>query len=69
MVMPHGMSGRELAERLHAEKPGLKVIYSSGYSHAVVGNDMVLREGLNFLQKPYHPRKLAQAVPGLLLDG
>jgi two-component system cell cycle sensor histidine kinase/response regulator CckA len=62
MVMPHGVSGRELAQRLRGDKPELKVIYSSGYSLAVVGGDMVLREGLNFLQKPYHPRKLAQAV-------
>jgi two-component system cell cycle sensor histidine kinase/response regulator CckA len=68
MVMPHGLSGRELATKLVAEKPGLKVIYSSGYSLAVVGSDMVLQEGLNFLQKPYHPRKLAQAVRDCL-DG
>ncbi len=62
MVMPNGMSGRELAERLQREKPELKVIYSSGYSLAVVGNDMILREGVNFLQKPYTPRRLARAV-------
>jgi two-component system, cell cycle sensor histidine kinase and response regulator CckA len=62
MVMPHGVSGRELAERLRGDKPGLKVIYSSGYSLAVVGGDMVLRDGLNFLQKPYDPIKLARAV-------
>lgn len=62
MVMPHGVSGRELANKLLEEKPDLKVIYSSGYSLAVVGRDMVLQEGLNFLQKPYHPRKLAQAI-------
>ena len=68
MVMPHGMSGRELAEKLLAERPTLKVIYSSGYSLAVVGTDMVLQEGINFLQKPYHPRKLAQAVRDCL-DG
>ena len=68
MVMPHGISGRELAERLLAERPTLKVIYSSGYSLAVVGTDMVLQEGINFLQKPYHPRKLAQAVRDCL-DG
>jgi PAS domain S-box-containing protein len=68
MVMPKGVSGRELAERLRGEKPDLKVIYSSGYSLAVVGSDMVLQEGLNFLQKPYHPRKLAQAVRDCL-DG
>jgi CheY-like chemotaxis protein len=68
MVMPHGVSGRELATKLLAEKPDLKVIYSSGYSLAVVGTDMVLQEGINFLQKPYHPRKLAQAVRDCL-DG
>jgi len=62
MVMPHGVSGRELAQRLRGDQPELKVIYSSGYSLAVVGADMVLREGLNFLQKPYHPAKLAKAV-------
>ncbi|MDB6067461.1 MAG: multi-sensor hybrid histidine kinase [Pedosphaera sp.] len=62
MVMPHGVSGRELAERLRGDKPELKVIYTSGYSLAVVGTDMVLKEGLNFLQKPYHPRKLAQTI-------
>lgn len=68
MVMPHGLGGRDLAKKLLAEKPALKVIYSSGYSLAVVGTDMVLQEGLNFLQKPYHPRKLAQAVRDCL-DG
>jgi CheY-like chemotaxis protein len=62
MVMPHGISGRELAQKLLAEKPGLKVIYSSGYSLAMVGSDMVLKEGLDFLQKPYNPSKLALAV-------
>jgi len=68
MVMPHGISGRELATKLLAERPGLRVIYSSGYSLDVVGANMVLQEGLNFLQKPYHPRKLAQAVRDCL-DG
>jgi CheY-like chemotaxis protein len=68
MVMPHGISGRELAKKILSDKPNLKVIYSSGYSLAVVGTDMVLQEGLNFLQKPYHPRKLAQAVRDCL-DG
>jgi two-component system cell cycle sensor histidine kinase/response regulator CckA len=68
MVMPHGLSGRELADKLLLENPQLKVIYTSGYSLDVVGTDMVLREGLNFLQKPYHPRKLAQAVRDCL-DG
>jgi len=38
------------------------VIFTSGYSADVVGHDFVLRHGRNYLQKPYHPQKLAVAV-------
>ena len=62
MVMPDGMTGRELAEKLQAEKPGLKVIFTSGYNPDLVGENLLLREGVNFLQKPYQPRTLAQTV-------
>jgi PAS domain S-box-containing protein len=62
LVMPDRLNGRELAEKLLSERPGLKVIFSSGYSADVVGKDFVLRDGLNYLQKPYHPRQLALAV-------
>jgi PAS domain S-box-containing protein len=62
MVLPDGMMGRELAEKLQGEKPQLKVVYTSGYSASVVGKGPALVEGVNFLQKPYHPQKLAQTV-------
>ena len=62
IVMPDGMTGRDLAEKVQAEKPSLKVIYTSGYSSDIVGRDFVLREGLNYLQKPFVPQKLARAV-------
>jgi CheY-like chemotaxis protein len=62
LVMPDRVNGRELAEQLWAERPRLKVIFTSGYSADVVGTDFVLRRGLNYLQKPYHPQKLALAV-------
>jgi PAS domain S-box len=62
LVMPDRMNGRELAEKLWSDRPGLKVIFTSGYSADVVGKDFVLRGGLNYLQKPYHPQKLALAV-------
>ncbi len=62
MMMPEGVSGRDLAERVLAEKPRLKVIYSSGYSMDVVGKEFLFKEGVNFLQKPYQPRTLAQMV-------
>jgi PAS domain S-box-containing protein len=61
MVMPEGMSGRELAEELKTRKPELKVIYTSGYSSEVMGQDLGLRD-IKFLQKPYPPPQLAQAV-------
>jgi two-component system, cell cycle sensor histidine kinase and response regulator CckA len=61
MVMPQGMSGRELAERLRRQKPDLKVIYTSGYSSDVMGHENATRE-IKFLQKPYPPPELAQAV-------
>jgi nitrogen-specific signal transduction histidine kinase/ActR/RegA family two-component response regulator len=62
LVMPDRVNGRELAERLWAEKPSLKVIFTSGYSADVVGRDFVARSGLNYLQKPYHPNQLAVVV-------
>ncbi len=62
MVMPEGMTGRDLAERLQAEKPKLKVLYSSGYSPDVVGGYFKLPENSRFLAKPYQPPILAQAV-------
>jgi CheY-like chemotaxis protein len=62
LIMPDQLNGRELAEKLWAEQPQLKVIFTSGYSAEVVGKDFVLRPGLNYLQKPYHPQKLALAV-------
>jgi PAS domain S-box-containing protein len=62
IVMPEGMTGRDLAEKLQAEKPGLKAIFTSGYSSDIVGKDFILQEGVNFLQKPYPPQNLTQAV-------
>jgi CheY-like chemotaxis protein len=62
MVMPEGMTGRELAERLQVEKPNLRVLYSSGYSPDVVGGYFKLPENSFFLPKPYPPPKLLQAV-------
>ncbi|MBI2949931.1 MAG: response regulator, partial [Verrucomicrobia bacterium] len=68
MVMPEGINGRELAERLRREKGHLRVIYTSGYSMDVIGQDFVLREGVALLPKPYQPSTLARAVRGCL-DG
>jgi DNA-binding NtrC family response regulator len=62
MVMPGGIMGSELAERLLSRSPNLKVIYTSGYSPGMAGKDASLLEGRNFLPKPYSIGKLAQFV-------
>jgi signal transduction histidine kinase/response regulator RpfG family c-di-GMP phosphodiesterase len=68
MVMPEGVSGRELVQRLQAKKPALKFIYTTGYSRERATGAMPLPPGSHFLQKPYDLRKLAQTVR-LCLDG
>ena len=66
MVLPGGMSGRELADLIHPEKTALKVLFTTGYSPDQFGEDSGLRAGLNFLQKPYHPPTLVQVVRACL---
>jgi signal transduction histidine kinase len=66
MVMPGGIMGSELAERLLTRSPKLKVIYTSGYSPGMAGKDASLLEGRNFLPKPYSIGKLAQFVRSCL---
>jgi two-component system cell cycle sensor histidine kinase/response regulator CckA len=61
MVMPEGMSGRDLADQLKKRKPNLKVIFTSGYSSEVLGRDFG-RNDTVFLAKPYLPPKLAHMV-------
>jgi CheY-like chemotaxis protein len=62
MVMPDGISGRQLAEKLKADNPHLKIIFTTGYSPDLMGKEVVLREGVNLLQKPYPPQKLVEIV-------
>jgi two-component system cell cycle sensor histidine kinase/response regulator CckA len=62
MMMPEGISGSDLATRLREQAPELKVVYTSGYSPELVGRDLQLQPGLNFLPKPYNPRTLARTV-------
>jgi two-component system cell cycle sensor histidine kinase/response regulator CckA len=62
LVMPDGMTGKQLAEELLRQNPRLPVIYCSGYSRETVGLDFPLQEGINFLSKPFQAAKLAAGV-------
>jgi PAS domain S-box-containing protein len=68
MMMPEGISGWELAGKLQAERPGLKVIYTSGYSVDLLTRDGEFGKGIHFLPKPYQPHVLAKTVRDCL-DG
>jgi PAS domain S-box-containing protein len=61
IVMPEGMSGRELAVQLRKRKPELRVIYTSGYSPESLEMDFG-RHGAAFLSKPYLPPQMVQLV-------
>ena len=62
VVMPGGMSGRELAVKLMASEPKLKIIFTSGYNVEETNTDFFRRGGAVFLQKPDTRPKLAKAV-------
>ena len=64
VVMPEGVTGRELAEQLQAAKPALKVILMSGYSAGEIGQDteFIRRRGSYFLRKPCPSRLLLETV-------
>jgi two-component system cell cycle sensor histidine kinase/response regulator CckA len=62
IVMPDGITGPDLAKRLQEKNPNLPILFTSGYSLTAIGPDVDLRDGENFLQKPYHPEKLATLV-------
>jgi signal transduction histidine kinase len=67
-VMP-GMSGRELAQRLHDDRPDIKVLYVSGYTDDSVLRNGLLEPGTAFLQKPFTRDSLARKVREVLDRG
>ncbi len=66
MVMPQGMTGLELAERLRQLKPALKIILSTGYSHDMSRLSSLKERGMTLLTKPYEVRTLATTVRACL---
>jgi two-component system cell cycle sensor histidine kinase/response regulator CckA len=65
VVMP-GLNGRLLYEQLAAVRPGLRVIYMSGYSGDVIGKHGVLDEGVVFIEKPFTMQTLTGKVREVL---
>jgi len=64
IVMPQGLTGRELSEQLREQRPALRVILMSGYGADVIGQDTEFfrRTRSYFLQKPFASQDLLQTV-------
>ncbi|MEW6669827.1 MAG: response regulator [Thermodesulfobacteriota bacterium] len=65
VVMP-GMSGSDLVEELKETRPGLKILFMSGYTDNAIVHHGILDEGIAFLQKPFTPEGLARKVREVL---
>lgn len=65
VVMPE-LSGAELRDRIQAVRPGLRVLFISGYASDVVAHHGIKDEGANFIRKPFTMNELAKAVQNIL---
>jgi CheY-like chemotaxis protein len=62
VVIPGGMSGRQLAEVVAKRRPGLKVLFTSGYTDNAIVHHGKLDEGVLLLTKPYRRNQLAEMI-------
>ena len=62
VVIPGGMSGRELADEVARLRPGVKVLYTSGYTDNAIVHHGKLDDGVLLLTKPYRRNQLAEMI-------
>jgi DNA-binding response OmpR family regulator len=65
VVMP-GMSGKSLAEKLVQLRPGLKILFMSGYTENAIARHSVLGPGIEFIQKPFSLTAIAARIREVL---
>jgi CheY-like chemotaxis protein len=62
VILPGGITGRQLADEVAKRRPGTKVLYTSGYTDNAIVHHGRLDEGVLLLTKPYRKSQLAQKV-------
>jgi len=67
VVMP-GMNGKEMARQLAELRPGLKVLFMSGYSTEIVARRGIMESGIHFIQKPFDMNLLHQKIQEVLQE-
>lgn len=66
IIMPGGMNGRELAEAVRLRRPGVRVLYTSGYADNTIVHEGHLDPGVALLRKPYRKADLSQKIREML---
>lgn len=69
VIMPGGMNGRQLADEVARRRPGVKVLFTSGYTENAIIHHGRLDPGVALLAKPYRKRELARAIRAVLRRG
>jgi PAS domain S-box-containing protein len=62
VVMPGGMTGRQLADAARARRPGLRAVFTSGYTENSIVHQGKLDKGVSFLSKPFRRQELALKI-------
>ena len=62
VIMPGGMTGRQLADETVKRRPGMKVLYTSGYTDNAIVHQGRLDPGVLLLGKPYRKSQLAKMI-------
>ena len=67
VVMP-GMAGRETAERIKALRPGVKVLFMSGYPQGLLDDQGVVAADVNLIEKPFSQQSLLTRLRQVIAD-
>jgi len=68
VIMPGGMSGHDLAEKVRKLRPAIKVLYTSGYTDNAIVHQGRLDPGVLLLSKPYRKSQLATMIRHALTE-